>query len=444
MTKTNIKASKFNVYIHGKENMAIYNCATGKWSWFSLSDAAHIQRQRISSLSKEVFKTALKSGILVKAKTDENKWYEKEFQNRIKKDQAFYVIASTFKCNLKCPYCFEENHNTPQKSITQKKLNNLIKAIKQRSQLNKIKQLEIMLLGGDPLLEMNKNLYLLKHLKEWCDKNSVRFMGTISTNGSLLSEKTVQQFKPYIGSAQVTFDGPRDIHDCIRTTHKGQPTFDKIVNSIKLLTKNQIKVKICSQVQADKEEALFSLVNELKAEGLLSSPYIQMSIGLLRNFSKWSPCLNRWNHIEPDSEIEQRLLSLSNSILPVQRPAVQITPCIMAGNILCVDPMGNLYKCIASQLNVEQKVGTISSKGEFVFNEHFFDFNQRNPLLFSDCSECSYLPLCGGGCPKIALEKHDTYKHSFCGHSKFLLYNRIRKMILSHENKNQSITLSPP
>lgn len=428
-----LKPSRFNLQMQVKNKTCIYNCATGKWAWFSPADAAGITENRSKALDDKIRKTALAAGILINTAKDETKWYENAYQVHTRnRAQAFYVMALSFKCNLKCHYCFEKNGGFSTDSIQAETLNRLISAVKQRCLADKTRNLGIMLFGGEPLLELEKHLFLLKNLTGWCRDQGIAFMGNISTNGSLLTEKNVDLLKPYINSAQVTFDGPKSIHDRIRITHGDKPTFDKIVRGIKLLQAEKINVTIRAQVDADSPERLFALIDELKQASLLAPPHVKVSIGMLRNFSKWSACSQRQNHVEPGSDMERRLMALSETILPVQRPAVQILPCITAGNMLCVDPRGNLYKCVTSLTDPTRRVGHLNSDSKFVFTPHYRQFYDRKPWLLDDCRKCALLPHCGGGCPKSTLQRHGTYQHSYCGNTKTLLKHRIEKMILTH------------
>ncbi len=154
---------------------------------------------------------------------------DKSIKMHIIKD-ALYVpnapfavtLQLTARCNLSCPYC----HRTiKEDELSTEEVKSLLKHLWE----NKVFSINVS--GGEVLLRADA-LEIFRHA------NEMGFRWGISTNGILMTEDIARSLKRYgISSVHVSLDGPREIHNKIRG-----PNFDKVINSIKILKKNDIKV----------------------------------------------------------------------------------------------------------------------------------------------------------------------------------------------------------
>jgi uncharacterized protein len=106
---------------------------------------------------------------------------------------------------------------------------------------------------------------------------------------------------------------------------------------------------------------------------------------------------------------------------PTQTPYCS---CIKDG-AYTIDPEGNVYKCIHMVKNPAEKAavikdGTISSKTTV-----FLDLMSRDATKIEECSQCTYVPLCAGGCPIRAQSQSSTFHAPDCGPRKTLFDKRI-------------------
>ena len=174
---------------------------------------------------------------------------------------------------------------------------------------------------------------------------------------------------------------------------------------------------------AENKARLPELAWDLKREGFLDDPAIRCEVALLRRFSRWR-CNFSTSPVELGDELERELLGMAPDLLKKPTPAVQILPCVVSGNVLCIDPDLDLYKCITQLGQKAFSVGRIDERGEFAFDPAYNDFMARDPLTFKECAECAYLPLCGGGCPVAAYQASGSWHHPAC-HQKEVLRSRV-------------------
>ena len=114
-------------------------------------------------------------------------------------------------------------------------------------------------------------------------------------------------------------------------------------------------------------------------------------------------------------------------------------------NALSVDPEGNVYQCWENIGNKKRTIGRLDSEGNLT------DINQtelnRNlygadPIATPKCIKCSYLPLCGGGCPIQRLQNEfEGTKNDICSSYKnhikdwLLTYLELKKIGIMREKK---------
>lgn len=139
----------------------------------------------------------------------------------------------TDRCNLKCTHCYIGE--TPLAELCLDNLSSILDKY-----ISALKSLGIKggihLTGGEPLVR--KDLFefidIISRHREYC------YFGILS-NGTLFDKGSIERLKK-LGCrfVQVSIDGGRDIHDSIR----GAGSFDRAVNSIKLLAKQKIPVSV--------------------------------------------------------------------------------------------------------------------------------------------------------------------------------------------------------
>lgn len=99
----------------------------------------------------------------------------------------FVNLFVTDQCNFNCRYCYEKDENTRKGNMDQETADEVIDFIKNTIQPDQ--QLIITFHGGEPLLRFSLITYIIDKIRKEIHNDSV--FG-ITTNGSLLNEKTAQ------------------------------------------------------------------------------------------------------------------------------------------------------------------------------------------------------------------------------------------------------------
>jgi len=96
------------------------------------------------------------------------------------------AITTTMQCNFRCTYCYEYE-KLESTHLTHSPELSIISLLEKK--LSEKQLLHVVWWGGEPLLRAKTIGTLTKRMLECCKKNSVRYLASITTNGSLPHEK---------------------------------------------------------------------------------------------------------------------------------------------------------------------------------------------------------------------------------------------------------------
>ena len=151
---------------------------------------------------------------------------------------SFFIIQwhITERCNLHCRHCYRE-----AASLKEMPFKELKQTFNQCLQLFKSLAIpkgeaRINIGGGEPFL--NRDLFrLLGIMKRYSKDIKIQLM----SNGYFINDAVAKNLvKMNISSVQVSREGLRDTNDSIR----GKGSFDKIVNAVSILRKNNIITRV--------------------------------------------------------------------------------------------------------------------------------------------------------------------------------------------------------
>lgn len=145
------------------------------------------------------------------------------------------VIQSTSFCNISCSYCYLENKDKFSKmspTVFEATLDNLIK-----SEID-LKNLSIVFHAGEPLAVGVEYYEIFWAIAKKKLKNNFKFC--FQTNGTLIDTQWVKFFKDINAHIGVSIDGPAEIHDKNRRLKNGKGSFNKVLDGVSFLQKNDI------------------------------------------------------------------------------------------------------------------------------------------------------------------------------------------------------------
>lgn len=403
--------SKYNVIKKDETNTFVFNTLTSGFVKVSTKYWNDVRTSEIKGgIGAELVNESLvKTGIFVRSDVDELQLYKYFYYNVVFQNNSFALaIAPTMKCNFGCFYCFEEG-NKNAGVMKQEIADNLVKYIT----LQKNKNVFITWFGGEPLLGFERIVYICEELK----KNNVSYTSNMISNGSLLTESVIKKLSLLnLKSIQISLDGLKEEHDKRRIFKNGAPSFDLIVHNIENLLR-ETNVRVIVKVTVDHTNAsAFGDVRRYfrehyesfvdKGQLLVVSNFVKDRTG----FDKNGSCFNSVD------ELKEQIKSFESSSDVCEKPRLPglARPCMFRCQTqLAVDSQGYIYRCLENLGVPATKVGDLCT-GKMSSARMAQTTFQDDPFENAECKSCSYLPICGGGCPVVRRQKMAGKKIECC------------------------------
>ncbi len=275
------------------------------------------------------------------------------------------VLAITYLCNSRCKMC-DIWQKKPQKELNPEEYLKLPKCLK-----------DINISGGEPFLR-NDLVEIIQNIKTACPRARI----IISTNG-FLSEiiyrqmKKILEINPNIGVA-VSIDGIGKIHNEIRGVDNGYQKVLKTIENLKLLKVKSIKIAFTVMGENIKEmEKVYNFAQEQNLEFTCAAAQnsehyfgaenqkIQNKEDLKNQFKKII-----FQELKKNNLKNFARAYFTRGLCEFALKQKRILPCQAAKDFFFLDPQGNIYPCLVSNLIIgnikEEKIEKIwhSEKAE--------------------------------------------------------------------------------
>lgn len=348
-----------------------------------------------------------------------------------------FTIIPTLFCNLKCIYCYETTTNLNirmDNSITEK----VILFIRQKIKDFHPASLHITWYGGEPLLEMDRIRGVSQIIQDECSKRNIEYIGSLVTNGTLLSERDRNFFSTCkIKDVQITMDGPAEIHNLRRPFKDGTPTYDIIMKNILDILNNEPSVKVRLRINIDRDNAKYVpaflriLCSSVKNWDSLAITFGQVF------FSTSSICKSRVDALFTASSFARYYLKILeemkrlNLSLPGLYPVFNSCVWKKSTNWV-IGPHGELYTCWDDIGNEDKTVGDVEA-GVDLKREQTWKWTFSNWRATARCLSCPIVPVCLGGCPRRR-ESDPKNQEAGCVYWRYIL----KQLLLLHSEKRES------
>lgn len=309
----------------------------------------------------------------------------------------------TLACNLNCNHCGSAAGKRRKNELS------LDISLKLCNELKELGTKEVTLIGGEPLIS-DRWFSIAKRLNELGIK--VNFV----SNGTIMTDDIIDKLKEAkINNFGISIDGIKETNDLIR----GKGTYDKIIKTIKLLQKNNIKLSIATTVSKfnfkELDDIYQNLINfNIKVWQIqLAMPVGRMTPDLminkkdLKKLVKFIIKVNKEEKLRifPGCNIgyfggleEKYRIQKEENALPFW------TGCYSGIFEMGVMSNGSIKGCLAMKDKFIE--GNINKKPlkEIWENENNFSYNRKfkKSCLKGFCAKCEYGEICRGGCPIIS------------------------------------------
>jgi len=413
-----MKSSMFNVFVPAKNGYCIYN-TLNQSVLFCDEELKNALESNPDVLPSEYGASLKKIGVILEDTTDELLAYKYLYDCKaFETHKIQFVVVTTYKCNLACPYCYEGKGEVYSREMDYEMAEKIMKAMQNRILYLQSKYITLILFGGEPLLNFDVGVEIIKKMGAWCKNHDTVLRTFMVTNGTLLTKEICDLLRDHIDGVQLTVDGPQLYHDTTRIYKNGKGTYTDVICALKTALECGVNVSLRVQISKENCHSMDQLFQDLSP--FLESRKVTLNIAPL---SRYSGICSNFSSQFLEKEDQETVLPAVLQYNPHLQPGAHCIPCVAFSNSFIFDGNGDIYKCITT-VGEDKRIGYISDKG-IVFEPELYTFMGRDPLKIPECSTCCYLPLCGGGCPRTAFLTHGTYQSAVCGGSKKVHYEMI-------------------
>jgi uncharacterized protein len=368
-----------------------------------LNNIENVDVESLDEEKKELVDNMLKGNYIVKKDVDELKLIRfRHFSGKFNRESLGLTIAPTLSCNFKCPYCYENPKQGMMSEETQNAIIDLVtEAAKRR------KSVSVTWYGGEPLIAKDIIWDMSEKIIKICEENGADYSSYIVTNGYLINDEVIENFKKArITGAQITLDGPPEVHNKRRILKGGIGTFDIILENVKKMKQNGFNVNIRVNVDKENIDRIEELLDILEQNDLKD---LTVGLGHVTAYTEAcmsisETCLNTEEYAKKDVEYQKLLYNRGFAVeFYPNYPGIKANYCCADSvNSFVIDPEGYMYKCWNDVGTIKNAVGNVKTIKEAQSDSMYMknvNYILWSPFDFEECVECALLPICMGGCP---------------------------------------------
>ena len=424
-----MKTSMYNYVVKDGPRYILYNTATERMlvmsmKVFDVFNTHQDKPENIKNIHPKLYESLVADGFVVDDAADEplsviSKWDELD-----KRTTTYSItINPTLLCNMDCWYCYEsKTAKGYMPAEIQERVKKLIMRIASDEQY---KAINLSFFGGEPLLVFNTTVKgLVTFTQEQCKANGKTIGLHFTTNGYLLTKDILEFLSNFNVSFQIPLDGNETVHNSIKITKDGKPTYQKTIDNIKMALDYGCSVGVRLNFTTETLPYFLDVLSDFKDLNEEKKKLINF------NFQRvWQD--NSTPDVELNvSEREDHFSNLGFAVSPyTSNPFLH---CIMdSPHSIAVNYDGRVFKCTGRDFTEQNSDGVITENGTIQWNEHhILRENARSGNAV--CRKCNLYPLCHGGCGQFKMESGNISTECPKGYNKQqreqMIYNRIKEL----------------
>ncbi len=338
---------------------------------------------------------------------------KQNIKEKLKNELKQLILNVTEDCNMRCKYCKASGAYFYERRYSSKYMPSHIAERAVNFFLNhssKSQHAAISFFGGEPLLNFN----VVQHAVEYAtskisQERKIHF--SITTNGTLLSDKIINFLMQHNFHLYISLDGPKDIHNRNRIFKNGKGSFDKIMQNlqkIKRISSEHFHSKVGINVTLTPPWEMDKIKSFFEDFGISSDKIVFNIVDPYDNIFVRKSDIRKFNFHRLRNEYKKSILKKGDGGLfaswwnkdlakIVNRPMTPLGDycypngaCIPGTQRLFVDVEGNFYTC--ERMRYSFPIGNV--KLGFNFDKIYNLMNDYIKLRSEDCINCWAVRFC--------------------------------------------------
>jgi uncharacterized protein len=175
------------------------------------------------------------------------------------------VVQPTPFCNINCSYCY-----LPQRNVTTVMAQDTIVTLFSKLFSSGWMQPHVTIIwhAGEPLVVPVTFYQTAFEAIENLRPGAIEIRHSVQTNGMLITPAWCDLFKTWNVGVGVSIDGPKHLHDAHRVTRSGRGTFDRAIEGVRILRRENVPFHVISVLSAAALDSPQEMLDFYMAEGI--------------------------------------------------------------------------------------------------------------------------------------------------------------------------------
>ena len=435
MARHRYRSSRYNFFVPIGQDSVLYNACSGASVRVAGRDACNLARllcgppRSISAgaIPRVLFVTLRRGGFLVEQTFDELGAIRERYWSARGRTPMVLTLTTTQDCNLGCYYCYEARSRD---ALAESDVPTVVGWTRQRLAASGKDSLHVDWYGGEPLLNIDFIDAASRALQALCEEVGVSYSASVISNGTCWPDDVAGFVRRHrIRQSQISFDGLKANHDKRRRYRRGRapnPAASSFEEAVAVVDKLLEVVRVDLRFNADhgNQGDLEDFIDFCRRRGWFDRPFpCVFQLARISDFSERAGFLSRTKLPEEEFErLRERARhtipheamldeTTTRSLYPLPRTSVCAA---LANDSMVIGADGNHYRCGLQVGEKDRPVAMRGAAGEMTPGRDADWWTAFDPTLQPNCSRCSFLPVCWGGCPKKHLEgdSHSLHEQS--------------------------------
>lgn len=327
---------------------------------------------------------------------------EEEWDKSIVLENLQLNISHT--CNMQCIYCYADHgkFNSIPKIMTKETAKSAIE-FWFRYIDKSLKKVNVVFLGGEPLINKEVLKYALEYITKLASKYSIKVGFSLTSNGTLIDEDILEYISRYGIQVDISIDGGKFIQNKNRKMLGQAKSFGMISDNVIMLRKHYRRLVAKVTLIQEDVKNLEKSVKDLWEIGftdilynfvLSEDPYLSINEDNLDELKKEIFKIADLTYKNIVNNREGKLINLMDIGYRIHNNDVRNECSLLNPFTIQVTPEGDIYKCGKLVGNNSFCVGNIYSG----VNWNKFSAVIKKYPMETECSNCWAKRICGSGC----------------------------------------------